>query len=81
MKPLGKFIVIDVAKEAITPGGILLPDNIRNNYTARVVAVGPEVTLVKEDDEIAFRQGSMLHASKNLLIIKEEDVLALLDNE
>lgn len=81
MKPLGKFILIDIAKEAITPGGILLPDNIRNDYTAKVVAIGPEVTTICVGDQIAFRQGSMIYANKNHLIIKEEDVLALLDNE
>lgn len=81
MKPLGKYVVIDIAKEPISKGGILLPDNIRNDYSGRVVSIGPDVTAVRSGKLVAFRQGSMLCARKNLLIIHEENILAVLEDD
>lgn len=81
MKPLGKYVVIDIAREPISKGGIFLPDNMRNDFTGYVVAVGPDASEELLDKLIAFRQGSMLCVRKNHLIIHEDNILAVLEDD
>lgn len=80
MKPLGSYVVLDVGLPNKT--GLLIPDavkNIRNDHTAIVKAIGPEVTSVKVGDEVLFRPGSMLaHREDTKVIVQEEHILAIL---
>lgn len=79
MKPLGSYVVLDVALK-VTPGIIIAAEsNIRNDHTAVVKAIGPEVTSVKVGDEVLFRPGSMLaHRNNTNVIVQEEHILAVL---
>jgi chaperonin GroES len=82
LQPLGDRIVAKpVEAETKTASGILLPDQAKEKtQVAEVVAVGKDVKEVKTGDRIVhseygpnrFKQGS-----EELLIVKEEDVLAV----
>lgn len=83
LQPLADRIVAKpVEAEAKTASGILLPDNAKEKtQVAEVLAVGKDVKEVKVGDKIVhseygpnrFKQGA-----DELLIVKEEDVLAVL---
>jgi chaperonin GroES len=82
LHPLADRIVAKpVEAETKTSGGILLPDQAKEKtQVAKVLAVGKDVKEVKVGDNIVhteygpnrFKQGS-----EELLIVKEEDVLAV----
>lgn len=83
LQPLGDRIVAEpIEAQAKTAAGILLPDQAKTKtQQAKVLAVGKEVKEVKAGDTIVhteygpnrFKQDG----GKELLIIKEEDVLAV----
>ena len=80
MRPLNKYVVIDIAQDPVSKGGIWLPDNMRNDYTGVVVEKGPDCTgSFGTGDVVLFRQGSMLCARKNLLVVHEENILAVIE--
>lgn len=82
LQPLADRIVAKpVEPESTSPAGILLPDQAKEKtQVAEVVAVGKKVEEVKVGDKIVhteygpnrFKQGT-----DELLILKEEDVLAV----
>lgn len=83
LHPLADRIVAKpVEAESKSPSGILLPDQAKEKtQVASVLAVGKDVKEVKVGDKIVhteygpnrFKQGT-----EELLIVKEEDVLAVL---
>jgi chaperonin GroES len=95
IKPLGDRIVVQrFEAEEKTAGGILLPDNAKNKpQKGKILAVGPGRLLkdgtrrnlqVKVGDTVLFttwagdeyREG---RSNTNILLMREEDVLAVLD--
>jgi chaperonin GroES len=95
VKPLGDRIVVRrSAMEEKTAGGILLPDTAKNKpQRGEVLAIGPGHMMkdgtrrplqVKVGDAILFtswagdeyKEGK---AQSNILLMREEDVLAVLD--
>src|SRR5437016_883271 len=95
LKPLGDRIVIQRPEaEEKTTGGILLPDNAKNKpHKGKILAVGPGRLLkdgsrralqVKVGDTVLFtswagdeyREGK---GGSNILLMREEDVLAVLE--
>jgi chaperonin GroES len=95
IRPLGDRIVIRrFEAQEKTAGGILLPDTAKNKpQKGKVLAVGPGRLLkdgtrrplqVKEGDTVLFttwagdeyREGQK---RENILLMREEDVLAVLD--
>lgn len=82
LHPLADRIVAkSVEAESTSPAGILLPDQAKEKtQVAQVLAVGKDVKEVKIGDKIVhseygpnrFKQGT-----EELLIVKEEDVLAV----
>jgi chaperonin GroES len=82
LQPLADRVVAKpVEAESTSPAGILLPDQAKEKtQVAKVLAVGKEVKEVKVGDKIVhseygpnrFKQGT-----EELLILKEEDVLAV----
>ena len=82
LQPLADRIVAQpVEPETKSPAGILLPDQAKEKtQVAKVLAVGKDVKEVKVGDKIVhteygpnrFKQGA-----DELVIIKEEDVLAV----
>jgi chaperonin GroES len=94
IKPLGDRIVIRrFEAEGKTAGGILLPDSAQNKpQKGKVLAVGTGKMLkdgtrrplqVKEGDTVLFTNwaGDEFKESRgdNILLMREEDVLAILD--
>jgi chaperonin GroES len=95
IKPLGDRIVVQRSEsEEKTAGGILLPDNAKNKpQKGKVLAVGPGRLLkdgtrrplqVKVGDKVVFttwagdeyKEG---RGNTNILLMREEDVLAVLE--
>jgi chaperonin GroES len=94
IKPLGDRIVLRrFEAEEKTTGGILLPDSAKNKpQKGKVLAVGPGRLLkdgtrrplqVKVGDTVLFTNwaGDEFKQSRsdNILLMREEDVLAVLD--
>lgn len=95
VKPLGdRLVVRRAASQEKTTGGILLPDSAKNKpQKGEVLAVGPGRMLkdgsrralqVKVGDTILFTgwAGEEYRAGKaqdNILLMREEDVLAVLE--
>jgi chaperonin GroES len=94
LRPLGDRIVIQrVEAQDRTTGGILLPDNARQKpQKGKVLAVGPGKLLkdgtrkplqVKVNDTVLFTTWAgdefRDRSEKNILLMREEDVLAVLD--
>jgi chaperonin GroES len=95
VKPLGDRIVVRrFDAEEKTAGGIVLPDTAKNKpQKGRVLAVGPGKLLkdgkrrglqVKEGDVVLFTvwAGDEFKAHStgdNILLMREEDVLAVID--
>ena len=91
IKPLGDRVVIEaVAKEEKTASGIVLPDNAKEKpQEGKVLAVGvghlkdgDRIALeVKEGDRVLFSKYAgtdVKFEGKELLIMRESDILAIL---
>jgi chaperonin GroES len=94
IKPLGDRVVVRrLAAEGKTAGGILLPDTAQNKpQKGTVLAVGPgrqikdgsrRALQVKEGDTVLFTSWAgdefKQHGADELLLMREEDILAVLD--
>jgi chaperonin GroES len=82
LQPLADRIVAKpVEPEKTSPAGILLPDQAKEKTNvAQVLAVGKEVKEVKVGDKIVHTEygpNRFKEGSDELLIVKEEDVLAV----
>ncbi len=92
LKPLSDHVVIEPVVEEKKKGGIILPETVEKERSekGRVVAVGPGkldkdgkriLPEVKKGDIVLFTKYSPNEVkveSKEYLIIKEEDILAIL---
>ncbi len=86
IRPLGdKIVAIKPNAKPQTASGIYLPDSAQEkSVAARVVAVGPEVKAIKKDDYIVYKEYTTTDLKINnqeYLILKEEDVLAIMEGE
>lgn len=95
LKPLGDRIVIKREEaESKTAGGILLPDSAKNKpQRGTILAVGPGKLLndgtrrglqVKKGDKVLFTtwagdEFKGKSAGDNILLMREEDVLAVIE--
>lgn len=65
-----------------TEGGIVLPDNAREQpLTAKVIAVGEKVTSISKGDEVifAFFAGTtFMIDGQEVIVVDEEDILLVL---
>lgn len=81
--PLGKRVML-VKDEAATEsaGGIVLPESSREQpLSARVVAVGHEVTQLSPGDEViypAFAGTTFTIGDQDIIIVDEEDIMIVL---
>lgn len=79
--PLGKNIIIeqkDAQKK--TASGIITANNQKPNE-GKVIAVGDEITKIKKNDTVLFSQfggTTMEYGGKELLMLKEHDILAII---
>lgn len=81
IKPLAdRVVAVKETAATKTASGIYLPDNAKEKpVLAKVVAVGPDVTTLKVNDNIVYKEYSTTELKINgteYLIVKEEDVLA-----
>ncbi len=88
IKPLGKRILAQkIELEGRTSaGGIVLPDNVQSEKVvrAKVLAIGTDEKFeVKVGDEIivgTFAGTEMEQGENKLILVKESDVLAIVEN-
>ena len=95
IKPLADYILVEpkTTKESTTPSGIVLPDTAKEKpQEGKVVAVGPgrkddqgkQIKMdVKVGDLVYYKKwgGNEIKIdSKELMLIKEEDVLAIIEH-
>lgn len=83
LKPLaGMVVAVREEAENKTASGLYLPDAAKEKPAmAKVVAVGKDAKEVKVGDKIVYKEYSVTEVkvdNKEYLIIKEEDVLAVL---
>ncbi len=81
IKPLAdRVVAVREVPATKTASGIYLPDNAKEKPVLAVVkAVGPDVTSLKIDDKIVYKEYSTTELKidgTEYLIVKEEDVLA-----
>jgi chaperonin GroES len=94
LKPLGDRLVIEpIEQDETTAGGILLPETAKEKpQEGKVIAVGPgrldengnRVKMeVKEGDRVLYAKYAgteiKLEGENKVLILKESDILALVD--
>lgn len=93
IRPLGDKILVErLEAESKTKGGILLPDNAKEKpREGRIVSVGDGRLLddgtrvkftVKAGDRVIFASYAgtdIKHSGKEMLILSEEDVLAVVE--
>jgi chaperonin GroES len=93
LKPLGNRVVVEpIEQEEVTAGGIVLPETAKEKpQKGKILSVGPgerdddgkRIPMdVKAGDTVLFAKyaGTEIKiSSKKLLILKESDVLAILD--
>jgi len=91
IKPLADNILIRSLAEKKTPSGIVIPDTAKEKpQEGKVVAVGPGRTedgklikpQVKKGDKVIYKKwgGNEIKVEgKEYLIVKEEDILAILE--
>lgn len=82
LQPLADRIVAkSVEAEAKSPSGIILPDSAKEKpQMGEVLAVGKEVKEIKPGDRILYTKYGPTEAkidNEDLLLLKEEDVLAV----
>jgi len=94
IKPLGDYLLIEpLERETKLPSWIVIPDTVKEKpQEGKVLAVGPgkkdedgnSMPLdLKEGDIVMFKKwgGTEIKINgKDLLLVKEEDVLALVEN-
>ncbi len=82
IKPLADRVVAKKdAATSTTASGILLGEAKEKPNTAVIESVGPDVKNVKKGDRILYREYSateVKYDGTDYLIIKEEDILAIL---
>jgi chaperonin GroES len=82
LQPLADRIVIKkIEAEAKSASGILLPDSAKEQpQSGEALAVGKDVTEVKVGDQVLYAKygpAEVKVEGEELLIVKEEDVLAV----
>jgi len=83
IKPLAdRVIAIREQAQSKTASGLYLPDTAKEKSVVAVVeAVGPDVKSLKKGDRIVYKEYSVTElkvATVEYLVVKEEDVLAIL---
>ena len=85
MRPIGKYIVIkDIQEEIKTNSGLILSGEDTNQLRykrAEVVAVGTDVDVIDEGDELYYDKShsfTMLIDNEQYTIISERDVVVVI---
>ena len=86
MKPLSDRVLVQLdPKEEVTPGGIVLPDTAQDSaHSGTVLEIGYAVAEIKEGNRVfvgRYAGVSLNHNGHDCLLLKEEDILAFVDQE
>jgi chaperonin GroES len=81
IRPLADYVVAQAEEAAAkTASGLYLPDNAQEKpKTAKVIAVGKQVTEVKVGEKIIYKSYSTTDVKvgdQEYILVKQEDVLA-----
>ncbi len=84
LQPLADRLVIEqVAAEEVSASGIILPDSAKEKPSeGKILAVGKDVKEVKVGDKVLYGKYGPTEIKvdgKEVLIAKEEDVLAIIE--
>ena len=85
--PIRKQVLIaQIARKTVSAGGIIIEGarSVADNETARVLAIGSEVTDVQVGDEVLvdWAKGSPVTIDgQQRIIIKEEFIIAVIDRD
>ena len=95
LRPLGDRLIVEpIEREEVTPSGIVLPETAKEKpQEGKVLAVGPgrrddqgkRIPMdVKEGDRVLFAKYAgtevKLDANHKVLVLKESDVLAIVES-
>jgi chaperonin GroES len=93
LKPLGDRVVVEPITNELSAGGIALPETAKEEpQRGIVIATGPglrdgngrriEMDVVVGDKILFARYGgsSLKHEGKDLLILREDEILAIIEN-
>ncbi len=93
LKPLGDRIVVEPIKDDLSAGGIALPETAKDEPQRGFVLAtgsglrdtsGQRMTMdVVVGDEVLFARyggSSLKHEGKDLLILREDEILAIIEN-
>jgi len=91
LRPLGSHVWVElIEKNEKTQGGIFIPDAAKEKtQTAKVLAVGPGKASVngslipmqvKVNDTIFFGKFSGVQAGDKFMVLKEEDILGIIED-
>ena len=79
MPTANRILVKPVPDEQVTKGGILLPDTAEKTLKyAEVLQIGPKVVDMGIGSIVVFSKYVAVPVEDGLLILKDEDVLALM---
>ena len=85
MRPIGKYIIVkDIQEEIKTQSGLILSGEDTNQLRykrAEVIAVGTDVNVIDEMDELYYDKGhsfTMLINNEQFTIISERDVVVVI---
>lgn len=81
LRPLGDRVLVKrIESEERTAGGIYIPDAAKEKaQQGEVIAVGPKGTYVKVGDQVFFGKYAGTEAERDYLIIKEEELLGVIE--
>jgi co-chaperonin GroES (HSP10) len=79
-----QVLVAQIARKKVSTGGIIIEGarSVSDNETARVLAIGTEVTEVKVGDEVLLdwsKGNPVTIDGEQRVVIKEEFIIAVLD--
>ena len=93
LKPLGDRLVVEPITVELTPSGLALPETAKEEpQRGIVIAAGPglrnsngqrtAMDVVVGDEVLSARYGgsSLKHEGKDLLILREDEILAIIEN-
>lgn len=81
-----KVLVAQIARKTVSSGGIIIENarSVSDNETARVLAIGSEVTEVAVGDEVLLdwsKGNPVTIDGEQRIVIKEEFIIAVLERD
>lgn len=82
IKPLRKKIALkEFNKESTTTGGLVLMGDVGGDTPEYgVVAIGPEVTIVKLGDRVLIDMTKICAVNGDTVIVEEDNIMVVLDD-